>query len=99
MEGRIVDVEAALLRDREERIRHLIEDTQGGPDTEVIVTQGEPSLEVIQHVLDHGHDLVMVGEPAIEVGTDTHLSSGVMHVPLGVLAAWGSARRLGSSRL
>jgi len=80
VEGRVIDVEAALLRDREERIRHLIENTQGGPDVKVIVTQGEPFLEVIRHVRDYGHDLVMVGEAAAEKGTDTHLSSGVMHV-------------------
>jgi len=80
VEGRVVDVETALLRDREGRIRHLIENTQAGSDPEVIVTQGEPFLEVIRHVLEYGHDLVMVGEPAAEKGTDTHLSSGVMHV-------------------
>jgi universal stress protein E len=80
VEGRVIDIEAALLRDREERLRHLVENTRGGPDTEVIVTVGEPYLEVIRRVLNDGHDLVMAGEPAADKPVDPQLSSGVMHL-------------------
>ncbi len=80
VEGRVVDIETALLHDREERLRHLVENTRGGPDTEVIVTVGEPFLEVIRRVLVEGHDLVMVGEPVAEKPDEPHLSSGVMHL-------------------
>ncbi len=79
VEGRTIDVEAALLRDREEQLRHLIENTRG-PDARVIVRVGDPFLEVIQQVLAHGHDLVMLGERHPEKGETCRLSSGVMHV-------------------
>ncbi|MEA3501169.1 MAG: universal stress protein [Actinomycetota bacterium] len=80
VEGRVIDIEAAILHDREERLRHLIETTQGGPDVEVVETIGEPFIEVIRRVLSDGHDLVMVGEPAAEKPDMPHLSSGVMHL-------------------
>lgn len=80
VEGRIIDVEAALLRDREERLRHKVENTRGGGDIEVIVTVGEPFLDVIRHVLARGHDLVMLGEPEVKKAAVPQLSSGVMHV-------------------
>lgn len=80
VEGRVIDIEAAILHDREERLRHLIETTQGGPDVEVVETVGEPFIEVIRRVLSDGHDLVMVGEPAPEKPDMPHLSSGVMHL-------------------
>ena len=80
VEGRVIDIETAMLHDRRERLRHLIENTRGEPDTEVIVTVGEPFLEVIRRVLRDGHDLVMVGEPAAENPVTPRLSSGVMHL-------------------
>lgn len=80
VERQTIDVEAALLQDREERIRHLIENTRGGEDTEVVVTVGEPFLEVVRHVLAHGHDLVMMGEPEVNRSTLPQPSSGVMKV-------------------
>ncbi len=80
VEGRVVDVEAAILRDREERLRHLLGNTRGGADVEVVETVGEPFIEVIRRVLDHAHDLVMVGEPVAERPDEPHLSSGVMHL-------------------
>ncbi|MEA2057749.1 MAG: universal stress protein, partial [Actinomycetota bacterium] len=48
VEGRVIDIETAMLRDREEQLRNLVNNTRGGPDTEVIVTVGEPFLEVIR---------------------------------------------------
>jgi len=80
VEGRVIDIEAAMLHDREERLRHVLGNTQGGPGTEVIETVGEPFIEVIRRVLIEGHDLVMVGEPAAERPAEPHLSSGVMHL-------------------
>ena len=80
LEGQVIDVEAALMRDREERLRRLVENTRGGPDTEVLVKVGEPFLEVIRQVMADNHDLVMVGEPGGEAGTVAPLSSGVMHM-------------------
>ncbi len=80
VEGRVIDIEAELLHDREERLRHLIETTRGGPDVEVVETLGEPFIEVIRRVLAEGHDLVMVGEPVAEKPDEPHLTSGVMHL-------------------
>lgn len=80
VEGRVVDIEAAILLDREERLRHLIENTRGGPDVEVVETVGEPFIEVIRRVLLERNDLVMVGEPVSDRPGEPHLSSGVMHL-------------------
>ncbi len=80
VEGRVVDIEAAMLQDREEQLRRLLESTPGGPDVEVVETVGEPFIEVIRHVMVEGHDLVMVGEPIAEKPDEPHLSSGVMHL-------------------
>ena len=101
VEGRVVDVEAAILRDREERLRQLLEHIRGGADVEVVETVGEPFIEVIRRVLDHAHDLVMVGEPVAERPDEPHLSSGVMHllrkcpVPVWVMRSG----RLGTGRV
>ncbi len=80
VEGRVVDIEAALVRDREERLRHLVENTRSRADTEVTVKVGEPFLEVIRHVLRNGNDLVMVGTSEVRTGEGPHLDSGVMHL-------------------
>ena len=99
VEGRVIDIGAQLLHDRGQRLRHLIENTRGGPDVEVVETTGEPFLEVIQRVLIEGHDLVMVGEPVAEKPDEPHLSSGVMHllrkcpVPVWVMRSGRSSTR------
>jgi len=99
VEGRVVDIEAALLHDREEQLRHLLESTRGGPDVEVVEAVGEPFVEVIRRVLAEGHDLVMVGEPVAEKPDEPHLSSGVMHllrkcpVPVWVMRSGRSGTR------
>ena len=93
VEGRVVDVEAAILRDREARLRELLENIRGGRDIEVVEAVGEPFIEVIRRVLDHAHDLVVVGEPVAERPDEPHLSSGVMQllrkcpVPVWVMRA------------
>ena len=80
VEGRTIDVEAALLRDREQRLRHMVENTRGGEETDVIVTLGEPFLELIRHVIARGHDLVMIGESEVNRAALPQPSSGVMNV-------------------
>ncbi len=80
VEGRVIDIQAELLHHREQRLRHLIKNTRGGPDVKVVETVGEPFIEVIRRVLAEGHDLVMVGEPVAEKPDEPHLSSGVMHL-------------------
>ncbi len=80
VDGRVVDIEAALLHDHEQRLRHLVDNTRGGASAEVTVGVGEPFLEVIRRVLSEGHDLVMVGEPAADAPDVPQLSSGVTHV-------------------
>jgi nucleotide-binding universal stress UspA family protein len=80
VDGQVIDIEGAMLRDRQERLTQMVENTRGGPDTEVIVTLGEPFIEVIRRVLTDAHDLVIVGEPAIENSDSPTLSSGVMHL-------------------
>jgi len=80
LEGQVIDVEAALLRDREELLQRLVKTKRDGPNTDVLVKVGEPFLEVIRQVMANGHDLVMVGEPRSESGPAGQLSSGVMHL-------------------
>lgn len=80
VEGRTIDVESALLHDREQRLRNLVDEVGGPMATEVVVMIGEPFLEVIRHVLDRGHDLVVLGEPGQDDAAEPQLSSGTMHV-------------------
>jgi universal stress protein E len=80
VDGHVIDIEAAMLQDREARLGRMVENTQADPSTEVIVAVGEPFLEVIRRVLSEGHDLVMVGEPAVENPCEPKLGTGVMHL-------------------
>ena len=93
VEGHVIDIEAAILHDRKDRLRHVLKNARGGPGTEVIETVGEPLIEVIQKVLVDEHDLVVVAEPVAERPHEPHLSSGVMQllrkcpVPVWVMRA------------
>lgn len=80
VEGRVVDVDAMLAEDRGARLRKLVQNTRGGTDTAVVVTVGEPFLEVIRKVLAAGHDLVMVGEHEVAKGAHAEMGAGVMHL-------------------
>lgn len=80
VEGRIVDVQAELMRHRQERLRLLAENTRAGTETRVKVLVGEPFIEVIRHVLGHGNDLVIVGGAEVEPWATPEFSSGVMHL-------------------
>lgn len=79
-QGRMADVQAGMVRHREEALRQLADNTRVGGDAEVRVLEGEPFLEVIRHVLAHGNDLVVVGGEQVERGVTPELSSGVMHL-------------------
>lgn len=80
IEGRVVDVEAALRADREEGLRTLVEAGGAATSAEVVIAQGEPFLELIRRVISHDHDLVMMAEPAQDDASHNRMSSGVMHV-------------------
>jgi nucleotide-binding universal stress UspA family protein len=80
VDGQVIDIEGGILRDRQVRLTQMVENTRGAPETEVVVTIGEPFIEVIRRVLTDDHDLVMVGEPAVENPDSPTLSSGVMHL-------------------
>lgn len=80
VEGRVIDVEAALLQDRTERLRHLAANVQASEDTDVVVKTGEPFIEVIRHVLEHDNDLVMVCGSELAKGETPEFGSGVMHL-------------------
>ena len=80
VEGRVIDIEAAMVKERKERLSLMLDNTGDSVDAEVTVTVGEPFIEVIRQVVRDGHDLVMVGEPAVENPGVPQLSSGVMHL-------------------
>ncbi len=80
VDGKVIDIESGMLRDRKERLTQMVVSTSGGPRTEVIVAVGEPFIEVIRRVLTEAHDLVMVSEPAANTSDSATLSSGVMHL-------------------
>ncbi len=80
VEGRTVDLQAELIRHREETLRQLAQNTPPGVDTEVKVLVGEPFIEVIRHVLDHDNDLVVVGGREVEPWATPEFSSAVMHL-------------------
>ena len=80
VEGRVIDIEAAMVTEREERLARMLHNTGDTADVEVTVTVGEPFIEVIRKVVRDGHDLVMVGEPAVENHGVPQISSGVMHL-------------------
>lgn len=79
VEGRTVDIEAVLLRDRTEELRGMAE-LAGITDAGIVVEVGKPVLEAIRHVLRDGVDLLVVGEPAPAPGGPAGLSAGVMQL-------------------
>jgi nucleotide-binding universal stress UspA family protein len=80
IEGRVIDVEGALIDERRQQLRGLIENAGGASDIEVDVLVGEPFIEVVRRVLSHGHDLVILAEPSRAGTLAPRPSSGVMHV-------------------
>ena len=80
VEGRVIDVEGALLQHRTERLRQMAAEVHAGGNAQVLVKTGEPFVEVIRHVLAHGNDLVMVGCCEMANGEAPEFGSGVMHL-------------------
>jgi nucleotide-binding universal stress UspA family protein len=80
VEGRVINVESAMMNERAERLSRMVHNTGAREDTDVTVTVGESFIEVIRKVIRDQHDLVMVGEPAAETPCVPQLSSGVMHL-------------------
>jgi nucleotide-binding universal stress UspA family protein len=80
IEGRVVDIEAALSDERRHQIRRLVANAGGGAAIDVDVLIGEPFIEVIRRVQSHDHDLVILAEPSRAGSLAPRPSSGVMHV-------------------
>ena len=80
IEGRLVDVEAALMDERHKQLRVLIDNAGGSADIEVDVLSGEPFIEVVRRVLSEGHDLVIIADPDPASCSAPRPGSGVMHV-------------------
>ena len=80
VEGRVIDVEEALLQDRTERLRQMAAEVHATENAQVLVKIGEPFVEVIRHVLAHDNDLVMVGCCEMANGEAPEFGSGVMHL-------------------
>ena len=80
VEGRIIEVQDLLMKDRRDRFRHVIETAGGDTDVKVEVTTGKPFVEVIRHVVDQQNDLVIVGEPDHLHERRPGLSAGVMQL-------------------
>lgn len=79
VEGRTVDLEAALTEDRHAAIRELVARVLPGLDVDVVVVSGEPFVEVIRRVIAKGHDLVVVGWPERQED-DESLPTGIMQL-------------------
>ena len=80
VEGRVVEVQELLLRDRRDRFRHVIETTGGDASIAVETRTGKPFVEVIRFVIENECDLVIVGEPDHRYERHPGISSGVMQL-------------------
>jgi len=80
VEGRVIDIEAALSEERRQQIRGLVENAGGGADIDVDVLIGEPFIEVVRRVQSQHHDLVILAEPSRAGSLAPRPSSGVMHI-------------------
>ena len=80
VEGRVIDIEDALVSDREVRLQHMVEAVQRGSEIDVKVVVGEPVVEVIRYVLEHENDLVIVGGKQVQKWETPEFGRGVMHL-------------------
>lgn len=80
VEGRIIEVQELLLKDRRDRFRHVIETAGGRADVQVEATTGKPFVEVIRRVVRDEFDLVIVGEPEHAHERRPGISAGVMQL-------------------
>ena len=79
VEGRVIDVQDAIVDERRDQIRRYAEIT-GQADAEVIVTTGKPFVELIRHVLENDCDLLFVGEKRASHPRYSGLSPAVMQL-------------------
>ncbi len=63
VEGRTIEVQKLMLKDRQEQLRELIVTADDSSDAKVVTMLGRPFIEVIRYVTTNQCDLVIVGEP------------------------------------
>jgi nucleotide-binding universal stress UspA family protein len=80
VEGRVIEVQELLLKDRHDRFRHVVETAGGSEDVRIEVRTGKPFVEVIRTVLREQCDLVIVGEPEHAHERHPGISAGVMQL-------------------
>ena len=80
VEGRTIDLQDLMYRDRTKQLRQFVDMTGGTAEVKVEVKMGKPAVEIIRHVLRNGCDLVMVGEHRPSRERAPGLSSGVMQL-------------------
>lgn len=80
VEGRVIDVQDLVLRDRSERLSRFVEFTRPRQEVALETRIGEPLVEVIRFVLSHDCDLVVVGETEPSKGSRLGVSNGVMQL-------------------
>jgi nucleotide-binding universal stress UspA family protein len=101
MRRRTKDICADLAEERLERLRSLAADLRNEDRTDVEVVVGQPHVEVVNHVLEHDHDLVVIGGGNAEASEPQELPSGVTQllrtcpVPVWVMRT----RRSGTPRI
>ena len=76
MRRRTKDICADLAEERFQRLRSLAAGLRNDDRTEVEVV-GQPHVEVLNHVLEHDYDLVVIGGGNAETSERQELPSGV----------------------
>ncbi len=74
VDGRTVDLEQLLVDERTAALKRHAE-AIGGGDVDVHVRHGKPFIEVIEHALKHGNDLLIVADPPGHPETGGHIGS------------------------
>lgn len=90
---------AAVQRHQSERLRALAAHTRCRERGDVEILEGEPCVEVIRRVMQHGHDLVIVGVRQVKRWVMPEVPSGLVTllrqcpVPVWVMYPTGVDRR------
>jgi nucleotide-binding universal stress UspA family protein len=74
VEDRTVDIEQMLVAERTAALRRHAE-AIGGGEVDVHIRRGKPFIEVIQHTLRNGNDLVIVADPPGQSEGRGHIGS------------------------
>jgi nucleotide-binding universal stress UspA family protein len=80
VEGRAIDLQDLVLRDRSERLRRFVEFTRPRREVALETRIGKPLVEVVRFALSHDCDLVVVGETEPSKGSRLGVSTGVMQL-------------------